>query len=116
MPSPKIIKTFLYTVAVVSITIGGSLYGAELKSKTETRETNEKLERASLDEKIGALRSSRAALVAKKIMVEKQIQDLETKIEKKRRKNMQASPPASGASSSKNALSAEDLPPRRGNV
>jgi hypothetical protein len=38
MPSMKTVRTILLTAAVTTITIGGTLYGAELKSKQEARQ------------------------------------------------------------------------------
>lgn len=51
-PSPLAVRTFVLTAAVTTITIGGTLFGAELKSKQEARQVrnhpNPSLESLSL--------------------------------------------------------------------
>lgn len=39
-PSKKVLRSFFVTGAIITITIGGSLYGAELKTKQEKREAS----------------------------------------------------------------------------
>ncbi|KAL1979720.1 hypothetical protein VTN96DRAFT_5264 [Rasamsonia emersonii] len=95
LPSLQTVRTFLLTASVITITIGGTLYGAELKSKQEVKQANEKREQATIDEKIESLQTMRANLVAKKATVEKQLQDLEARMEEKKRKG----PVARGGSS-----------------
>ncbi|KAL1965195.1 hypothetical protein VTN77DRAFT_5949 [Rasamsonia byssochlamydoides] len=88
MLSPQVVRTGLLTTAVVTTTIIGTLWGAELKTKQEVQQANEKREQATIDEKIESLQNMRANLVAKKATVEKQLQDLEARIEEKKRKGL----------------------------
>ncbi|KAH8705595.1 hypothetical protein BGW36DRAFT_285461 [Talaromyces proteolyticus] len=90
-PSAKATRTFLLTASIVSITIGGSLYGAELKSKQEKKQIIEKDHQATFDEKIQSLQSARQVLVSKKLAVEKQLQDLEIRIAERSRKGLASS-------------------------
>jgi hypothetical protein len=39
-PSQRVLRSFFVTGAIITITIGGSLYGAELKTKQEKREVS----------------------------------------------------------------------------
>jgi hypothetical protein len=55
----------------------------------------EKRQQATIDEKIGTLQSMRADLITKKVTVEKQLQDLETRMKEKKRKGLDSASPNS---------------------
>lgn len=52
------------------------------------KQANEKREQAAIDDKIESLQTMRANLVSKKMTVEKQLQDLEARMEEKKRKGL----------------------------
>ncbi|PLB49250.1 hypothetical protein P170DRAFT_475551 [Aspergillus steynii IBT 23096] len=81
-------KRLVLTAAVTSITIAGTLYGAGLKSGQEVTQAAQKAREVSIDERISALRNTREELAAKKGLVEKQMKDLEVRIEERKRKNI----------------------------
>ncbi|KAH8431562.1 uncharacterized protein LDX57_009224 [Aspergillus melleus] len=81
-------KRLVLTAAVTSITIAGTLYGAGLKSGQEATQAAQKAREISIDERISALRNTRQELMGKKDLVEKQMRDLEVRIEERKRKNM----------------------------
>ncbi|OXV11316.1 hypothetical protein Egran_00925 [Elaphomyces granulatus] len=83
-PSIRTIKTALLTAAVTTITIGGTLYGAELKTqKTSQDQRQQQSEEITMEEKLHSLRSARDVLVSKKGAVEKQLRDFEARVEER---------------------------------
>ncbi|OKL61753.1 hypothetical protein UA08_02895 [Talaromyces atroroseus] len=90
-PNRRVLMYF-YTAAAVTITIGGSLYGAELKTKQDKQKTAKKDHEATFDEKIQSLKSAREILVSKKHNVERQLQELEERMAEKARKGISSAP------------------------
>ncbi|OJJ43071.1 hypothetical protein ASPZODRAFT_74964 [Penicilliopsis zonata CBS 506.65] len=90
MPSPQTVRRLILTGAVTSITIAGTLYGAGLKTNTEVAQTTQKRREATIESKLEVLRETRTTLVSKKDMVEKQLRDLEARIEDRKRKGVDA--------------------------
>ncbi|BCR89663.1 uncharacterized protein ACHE_50861S [Aspergillus chevalieri] len=86
MPVPKNTKRMVLAGAVTAITIAGTLYGAGLKTNQEVAQTVQKTREITLDERIADLRQTRQNLMSKKELVEKQIRDLDMRIEDKKQK------------------------------
>ncbi|GLI77867.1 hypothetical protein PoHVEF18_006163 [Penicillium ochrochloron] len=86
MPSPQNVRRLVLTVAVTSITIASSLYGAGLKTKEEIAETTRKRQESTFDEQLKALQGMRSNLTARKGILEGQIRDLDAKMEEKRQR------------------------------
>lgn len=82
------VRRLVLTGAVVSVTIAGSLYGAGLKTEQEAIQKTQKRQEATIDERISSLQTIRASLTTKKEMVEKQILDLDARIEAKKEKGL----------------------------
>ncbi|PYH91933.1 hypothetical protein BO71DRAFT_401013 [Aspergillus ellipticus CBS 707.79] len=87
MPSPQTIRRFALTGAVVSITIAGSLYGAGIKTDQQVAQQSQKAGEITIDERISGLQGMRQNLMSKKELVEKQLRDLDVKIEERKMKN-----------------------------
>ncbi|GES63122.1 hypothetical protein ABOM_010919 [Aspergillus terreus] len=85
--NPKV-KRLVMTGAVTAITIAGTLYGAGIKTEKEVTQTVQKTREATIDERIAYLQGMRQNLASKKELVERQIQDLEAKIEDRKRKGL----------------------------
>ncbi|KAE8351358.1 hypothetical protein BDV28DRAFT_21542 [Aspergillus coremiiformis] len=88
MASTKKARRLVLTAAVVSITIAGTLYGAGVKTEQEATHTVHKTREATIDERIVSLRGMRQHLAAKKELVERQIQDLDARIEERKQKGL----------------------------
>ncbi|PWY83458.1 hypothetical protein BO70DRAFT_395900 [Aspergillus heteromorphus CBS 117.55] len=88
MPSPQTIKRFALTGAVVSITVAGTLYGAGIKTDQQITQQTQKAREVTIDERIDGLQGMRQNLVAKRELVEKQLRDLDVKIEARKLKNI----------------------------
>jgi hypothetical protein len=58
-----------------------------LTNKTNEQAT-EKREQATIDEKIESLQTMRTTLISKRVAVEKQLRDLEARMEEKKRKGL----------------------------
>ncbi|KAL2830262.1 hypothetical protein BDW59DRAFT_158591 [Aspergillus cavernicola] len=86
--SPQKVKRFVLAGAVTTITIAGTLYGAGLKTEKEVSQKTQKSREITLEERIASLRDTRQNLIAKKDLVEKQIRDLDTKIEGRKEKGI----------------------------
>ncbi|RAO66887.1 uncharacterized protein BHQ10_002899 [Talaromyces amestolkiae] len=86
--SNRKVLMYVYTAAAITITIGGSLYGAELASKQEKKKLAQKDHDATFDEKIEALQTARGILISKKNTVEKQLLELEERIAERARKGI----------------------------
>ncbi|KAL2820051.1 hypothetical protein BJX63DRAFT_428376 [Aspergillus granulosus] len=86
--SPLKIKRLVLTGAVTAITIAGTLYGAGLKTEKEVAQQVQKSREVTIDERIAALRDLRQNLVGKKGLVEKQIHDLDAKLEERKQKGL----------------------------
>ncbi|EPS28474.1 hypothetical protein PDE_03420 [Penicillium oxalicum 114-2] len=83
MPSPQNVRRLVLTVAVTSITIASSLYGAGLKTTEEIAETTRKRQEATFEEQLAALQNMRSNLAARKGMIENQIRELDAKVKEK---------------------------------
>ncbi|GAB1197093.1 hypothetical protein BDV32DRAFT_128548 [Aspergillus pseudonomiae] len=98
MASQKARRVIL-TTAVVSITIAGTLYGAGIKTEQEVTQTVQQKQEATIDERIASLRGMRENLAAKKELVERQMLDLDARIEERKQKGLDGSkrePPHNG--------------------
>ncbi|CAI7617827.1 unnamed protein product [Penicillium bialowiezense] len=85
---PPNIKRLILTTAVVSITITGTLYGAGLKTNEEIAQTKKKQEESTFDEQYKALHGMRSNLVARRGILENQIQDLDARVLEKQQKGI----------------------------
>ncbi|BCS02908.1 uncharacterized protein AKAW2_61172S [Aspergillus luchuensis] len=88
MASNQKIRRIVLTGAVTVITIAGSLYGAGIKTGQQVTQQAQKTQEVTIDDRIDGLRSMRQNLVSKKELVEKQLRDLDVKIEERKLKNM----------------------------
>ncbi|KAL6239523.1 hypothetical protein BDW75DRAFT_236433 [Aspergillus navahoensis] len=86
--SPQKVKRLVLTGAVTAVTIAGTLYGAGLKTQQEVSQHTQKAREITLDERIASLQSTRQVLVGKKELVEKQIRDLDARIEERKQKGI----------------------------
>ncbi|OGM40459.1 hypothetical protein ABOM_010919 [Aspergillus bombycis] len=92
-------RRLILTTAVVSITIAGTLYGAGIKTEKEVTQTVQQKREATIDERIASLRGMRENLAAKKELVERQMHDLDARIEERKQKGLDGSkrePPHNG--------------------
>ncbi|GAD98852.1 conserved hypothetical protein [Paecilomyces variotii No. 5] len=92
MASNQKFKRLVLTAAVTSITIAGSLYGAGLKAEQEAKQAEKQRNETPIDDRIESLRTLRNELVTKRNVVEKQMQDLESRIEDRKRKGLGVAP------------------------
>ncbi|OJJ85187.1 uncharacterized protein ASPGLDRAFT_34822 [Aspergillus glaucus CBS 516.65] len=88
MPIPKKTQRMVLAGAVTAITIAGSLYGAGLKTNQEVAQTAQKTREITLDERIADLRQTRQNLMLKRELVEKQIRDLDMRVEDRKQKGI----------------------------
>ncbi|KAL4993363.1 hypothetical protein BDV10DRAFT_27290 [Aspergillus recurvatus] len=86
--SPHKVKKIVLTGAVTAVTIAGTLYGAGLKTQQEVSQHTQKTREITLDERIASLQSTRQVLVGKKELVEKQMRDLDARIEERKQKGI----------------------------
>ncbi|CBF78120.1 uncharacterized protein ANIA_11630 [Aspergillus nidulans FGSC A4] len=86
--SPQKVKKLVLTGAVTAVTITGTLYGAGLKTQQEVSQQTQKAREITLDERIASLQSTRQVLVGKKELVEKQMRDLDARIEERKQKGI----------------------------
>ncbi|KAL3434120.1 hypothetical protein BDV09DRAFT_196060 [Aspergillus tetrazonus] len=86
--SPQKVKKLVLTGAVTAVTIAGTLYGAGLKTQQEVSQQTQKAREITLDERIASLQSTRQVLVGKKELVEKQMRDLDARIEERKQKGI----------------------------
>ncbi|KAF7595021.1 hypothetical protein BBP40_007622 [Aspergillus hancockii] len=99
MANPQKFRRIILTAAVTSITIAGTLYGASIKTEKEVTQTAQKTREATIDERIASLRGARENLAAKKELVERQIHDLDARIEERKQKGLEGpkkGPPHNG--------------------
>ncbi|EGC49879.1 predicted protein [Histoplasma capsulatum var. duboisii H88] len=82
--SPKA-RRIILTTGVTICTIMGSLYGAGLKMDQDAKKEAERQRSATTAEKIHALEAAREVLVRRRTSLEKQINDLRTRQENRRR-------------------------------
>ncbi|KAL2003545.1 hypothetical protein VTN02DRAFT_3435 [Thermoascus thermophilus] len=88
MPSVQTVRRVILTAAVTTTTIAGTLYGAGLKTEQEVKQTSQKRQEATIDDRIASLQAMRNNLLSQKNTVEKQIRDLNARIEEKKRKGI----------------------------
>ncbi|KAL2871501.1 uncharacterized protein BJX67DRAFT_163080 [Aspergillus lucknowensis] len=88
LTSPQKVKHLVLAGAVTTVTIAGTLYGAGLKTEREVAQKVRKSREVTLDERIAALRDMRRNLIAKKELVEKQMLDLDSRIEERKQKGI----------------------------
>ncbi|RHZ49549.1 uncharacterized protein CDV56_106405 [Aspergillus thermomutatus] len=88
MPAPQNVPKLVLAAAVTSITIAGTLYGAGVKTEQEVAQTAQKSQEATIDERIASLRAMRQSLMSKKELVERQIDDLEKRIQERAQKGL----------------------------
>ncbi|OOF93472.1 hypothetical protein ASPCADRAFT_7695 [Aspergillus carbonarius ITEM 5010] len=88
MPSPQNVKRLVLTGAVTVITIAGSLYGAGIKTGQQVTQQAQQAKEVTIDERIDSLRGMRQNLMSKKELVERQLNDLEARIEERKLKNL----------------------------
>ncbi|KAL4817729.1 hypothetical protein BDW67DRAFT_183528 [Aspergillus spinulosporus] len=88
LSSPQKVKKLVLTGAVTAVTIAGTLYGAGLKTQQEVSQQTQKAREITLDERIASLQSTRQVLVGKKELVEKQMRDLDARIEERKQKGI----------------------------
>ncbi|KAL4794359.1 hypothetical protein BDV19DRAFT_390197 [Aspergillus venezuelensis] len=86
--SPTKIKKLVLTGAVTAITIAGTLYGAGLKTEQEVKQHTQKVREITIDERIASLQNQRAGLVGKRELVERQMRDLDARIEERKAKGV----------------------------
>ncbi|KAL5339622.1 hypothetical protein BJX70DRAFT_397571 [Aspergillus crustosus] len=86
--SPVKVKRLILAGAVTATTIAGTLYGAGLKTERQHAQRVQKTREVTLDEQIASLQSMRNSLVVKKELVEKQIQELDAKVEERKQKGI----------------------------
>ncbi|KAL4904621.1 hypothetical protein BDW74DRAFT_154267 [Aspergillus multicolor] len=86
--SPQKFKKLVLTGAVTAITIAGTLYGAGLKTQQEVSQHTQKAREVTFDERIAALQNTRQVLMGKKELVERQMQDLDARIEERKQKGI----------------------------
>ncbi|OJJ55902.1 hypothetical protein ASPSYDRAFT_157566 [Aspergillus sydowii CBS 593.65] len=86
--SPHKVKRLVLAGAVTATTIAGTLYGAGIKTEREVAQHVQKAREITLDERIESLRNTRQNLVGKKELVEKQMRDLDAKVEERKQKGV----------------------------
>ncbi len=110
--SPHKVKRLVLAGAVTATTIAGTLYGAGIKTEREVAQVRtgygsmypilwsiwtrltactqhvQKAREITLDERIESLRNTRQNLVGKKELVEKQMRDLDAKVEERKQKGV----------------------------
>ncbi|KAL4870393.1 hypothetical protein BDV12DRAFT_165888 [Aspergillus spectabilis] len=86
--SPVKVKRLVLAGAVTAITIAGTLYGAGLKTEQQVVQRVQKAQEVTLNEQIASLQSMRKNLIGKKELVEKQIQDLDAKVNERKNKGI----------------------------
>ncbi|KAL1849549.1 hypothetical protein Plec18170_007457 [Paecilomyces lecythidis] len=89
--NPKF-KRLVLTAAVTTITIAGSLYGAGLKTEQEAKQAEKQRNETPIDDRIESLRTLRNELVTKRNVVQKQIHDLDARIEDRKKKGLGVAP------------------------
>lgn len=71
------IRRIVWTGSIAAVTATGAWYGAGLKTKSEIKEKMKKHREATPEEKIAVLEERRGTLIAKRLGLEKKIQQLE---------------------------------------
>ncbi|KAM3078688.1 hypothetical protein ACMFMG_006554 [Clarireedia jacksonii] len=71
------IRRIVWTGGITAITVVGSIYGAGLKTTQERKQEIQKAREATVEERIKHLEEQRGALMAKKIGLERKIQEVE---------------------------------------
>lgn len=71
------VRRIVWTGAIAAVTATGAWYGAGLKTQKEIKQVIDKRREATPEEKIAQLEEQRGGLIAKRIGLEKKIQELE---------------------------------------
>ncbi|KAB8294745.1 hypothetical protein EYC80_006707 [Monilinia laxa] len=71
------IKRIVWTGAIASITVVGTIYGAGLKTQGEHKQQVRKVREATLAERIAHLEEQRGVLVGKKMGLQKKIEEVD---------------------------------------
>ncbi|KAF7853237.1 hypothetical protein EAF04_010739 [Stromatinia cepivora] len=69
------IKRIIWTGAIASVTVVGTIYGAGLKTQGEHKQQIRKIHEATLSERIAHLEEQRGVLVGKRMGLEKKIEE-----------------------------------------
>ncbi|KAI9732041.1 MAG: hypothetical protein M1818_007636 [Claussenomyces sp. TS43310] len=73
------IRRFVWTGAIAAVTATGAWYGADLKMTQEMKQMSQKQREATVDEKMAQLEERRGGLVAKRLGIERKIEELEAR-------------------------------------
>jgi len=73
------IRRIVWTGSIAAVTATGAWYGAGLKAKEEYKVISQQRREATVDEKIAILNEQRSALIAKKLGLEKKIEQLDAR-------------------------------------
>lgn len=73
------IRRYVWTGAIAAVTMTGAWYGAGLKTKQEIKQVSQQRLQATPEEKIAQLQEQRGALIAKRIGLERKIQELDAR-------------------------------------
>ncbi|CAD6445629.1 24eec512-a183-49ad-8d81-c4f829fa7ba5 [Sclerotinia trifoliorum] len=69
------VKRIIWTGAIASVTVVGTIYGAGLKTRGEQKQQVRKIREATLSERIAHLEEQRGVLVGKRMGLEKKIEE-----------------------------------------
>ncbi|THY56723.1 hypothetical protein D6C97_05000 [Aureobasidium pullulans] len=83
-------RRFVLTGSIAAVTATGAWYGAGLKMKQDIKQEKQKAAESTPLQQITELETYRANLMQKKIMLDKKIDELETKKRKEERKRLKA--------------------------
>lgn len=72
-------KRYVWTGAFAAVTATGAWYGAGLKTTQDRKKAVQKVHEISIDEKLAVLNEQRAALVTKRIGLQRKIDELEAR-------------------------------------
>lgn len=78
-PSAQILKLrrYIWTGAIASVTATGAIYGAGLKERSDMKKKAiHKSYEATFDERLASLENHRGTLIAKRMGIEKKIEEL----------------------------------------
>ncbi|KAG9590865.1 hypothetical protein KCU77_g7693, partial [Aureobasidium melanogenum] len=81
-------RRFVLTGSIAAVTATGAWYGAGLKMKQDIKQERQKAAEATPLQQITELETYRANLMQKKIMLDKKIEELETKKRKEERRRL----------------------------
>ncbi|KAK3396158.1 hypothetical protein B0T20DRAFT_454799 [Sordaria brevicollis] len=79
-------KAAIWTLAFTAVTVTGTIYGAGLKTQKEWEEEKQKVQEATVEEKIETLVNRRAQLFKTKVEIEQKLADVRERIRLEREK------------------------------